>query len=79
MLNLVIVTPQTIPGSLIECQTRSSSPYGWGGGGGGIRTHATLSRPIGFQDRSLRPLEYTSVDGLSGTRTLDPQIMSLLR
>lgn len=30
------------------------------GGGGGFRTLATLSRPTGFQDRTLKPLEYTS-------------------
>ncbi len=30
------------------------------GGGGGIRTHAGCYTPDGFQDRSLKPLGYTS-------------------
>ena len=31
------------------------------GGGREIRTPAPIARPNGFQDRSLKPLEYTSV------------------
>ena len=31
------------------------------GGGTGIRTQAPLSRPTGFQDRTLQPLGYSSI------------------
>ncbi len=31
------------------------------GASGGIRTPARLSPPIGFQDRTLHPLEYTCI------------------
>ena len=31
------------------------------GGGTGIRTQAPISRPTGFQDRTLQPLGYSSV------------------
>ena len=32
------------------------------GGGTGIRTQAPVSRPTGFQDRTLQPLGYSSID-----------------
>ena len=31
------------------------------GGGAGIRTLAPVSRPTGFQDRTLQPLGYSSI------------------
>ena len=31
------------------------------GGGAGIRTQAPVSRPTGFQDRTLQPLGYSSI------------------
>ncbi len=36
------------------------------GGGIGIRTLAPLTRPIGFQDRPLQPLGYSSKAKLGG-------------
>ena len=45
------------------------------GGGTGIRTQAPVSRPTGFQDRTLQPLGYSSVfikiGGGGETRTRD--------
>ncbi len=50
------------------------------GGGTGIRTQAPLSRPTGFQDRTLQPLGYSSIffsfGGPCRTRTYDPPVMS---
>ena len=52
------------------------------GGGTGIRTQAPVSRPTGFQDRTLQPLGYSSILGSNRnggpcrTRTYDPPVMS---
>ena len=49
------------------------------GGGTGIRTQAPVSRPTGFQDRTLQPLGYSSLFYFGGpcrTRTYDPPVMS---
>ena len=51
------------------------------GGGTGIRTQAPFDRPTGFQDRTLQPLGYSSINGniIGGpcrTRTYDPPVMS---
>ena len=41
--------------------TRLLYPAICNGGGTGIRTQAPVSRPTGFQDRTLQPLGYSSV------------------
>ena len=38
-----------------------SEEHNLNGGGTGIRTQAPISRPTGFQDRTLQPLGYSSV------------------
>ena len=43
-------------------RTPLAFPYG---GEGGIRTHAALADTGGFQDRSLQPLEYLSINNQS--------------
>ena len=47
-------------------------------GGTGIRTQAPVSRPTGFQDRTLQPLGYSSRyhGGPYRTRTYDQSVMS---
>ena len=63
------------PGELPDCST---SRY-LTGGGTGIRTQAPVSRPTGFQDRTLQPLGYSSniqSGGPCRTRTYDQPVMS---
>ena len=43
------------PDELPDCSTPRYMIKMFYGGGRGIRTPATLSRPVGFQDRSLQP------------------------
>ena len=48
--------PDELPGcSTSRCDLREY------GGGAGIRTLAPVSRPTGFQDRTLQPLGYSSI------------------
>ena len=48
--------PDELPGcSTSRCDMREY------GGGAGIRTLAPVSRPTGFQDRTLQPLGYSSI------------------
>ena len=54
----VLLNHLSTPPSYKTCMSLSKNKNG---GGGGIRTHARLSPPDGFQDRSLKPLEYASV------------------
>ena len=51
------------PDELPDCSTprcKSHNTSFFNGGGRGIRTPAPLSRSVGFQDRSLQPLGYSS-------------------
>ena len=72
------------PDELPDCSTpRCFYIFFFDGGGTGIRTQAPVSRPTGFQDRTLQPLGYSSIfsygffiGGPCRTRTYDPPVMS---
>ena len=58
---------------------RAALPRDVNGAEAGIRTQAPVSRPTGFQDRTLQPLGYFCICIIGGpcrTRTYDPPVMS---